>query len=59
MRSEDGSVRADHDRHVEGLFSRAEWLAVLADAGFQATAVVFEHSGVEGEPEMFVCTKPR
>lgn len=27
-------VRVEHDRHVEELFKRAEWLAFLQDAGF-------------------------
>ncbi len=36
LRERDGSVRAVHDRHVEGLFSRVEWLRWLAAAGFDA-----------------------
>ncbi|MGH7263923.1 MAG: class I SAM-dependent methyltransferase [Candidatus Rokuibacteriota bacterium] len=39
LREADGSVRAAHDRHVCGLFPRAEWLRVLAEAGFQARRV--------------------
>lgn len=35
----DGTVRALHDRHVNGLFARAEWLDLLASAGFEASAV--------------------
>lgn len=27
-------VQVEHDRHVEELFKRAEWLAFLQDAGF-------------------------
>jgi hypothetical protein len=37
LREADGSVRSEHDRHVEGLFPRAAWLAWLRDAGFAAT----------------------
>jgi SAM-dependent methyltransferase len=34
LRDVDGSVRVEHDRHVNGLFARGEWLGLLADAGF-------------------------
>ena len=36
LRDADGSVRVVHDRHVEGLFPRAQWLQILADVGFEA-----------------------
>lgn len=39
LRDADGAVRVAHDRHVEGLFGRAQWLGWLAEAGFQAVAV--------------------
>lgn len=32
-----GRVRVEEDRHAVGLFSRAQWLALLAEAGFEAT----------------------
>jgi SAM-dependent methyltransferase len=52
-------TRAVYDRHVCGLFSRAEWLRVLADVGFDAKVTPFEHSEVEpGTLEVFVATKP-
>lgn len=55
LREADGSVRVEHDRHVEGLFPRATWLTLLADAGFEARAVPFEHPEVEpGRHEMFL-----
>jgi hypothetical protein len=58
LRAPDGSVTVEHDRHVEGLFPRATWLRLLTDAGFEATAVPFEHSEVEPEStEMFVAVK--
>jgi len=31
-----GSIRAVHDRHVQGLFSRAAWVRLLEAAGFRA-----------------------
>jgi SAM-dependent methyltransferase len=30
------SVEAVHDRHVEGVFSKATWLRILTDAGYRA-----------------------
>ena len=36
LRERDGSVHAMRDRHVEGLFARDRWLALLADVGFSA-----------------------
>ena len=35
LRDADGSVRVEQDRHVEGLFSRADWLRLLSDVGFE------------------------
>jgi SAM-dependent methyltransferase len=59
LRDADGSVRVEHDRHVEGLFPRATWLELLADAGFEARAVPVEHSELEpGGYELFVATRP-
>lgn len=34
LREADGSVRVDHDRHLEGLFSTETWLRLMSDAGF-------------------------
>jgi SAM-dependent methyltransferase len=42
LRLRDGSVRVVHDRHVCGLFDRATWLELLAEAGFQARVVEIE-----------------
>lgn len=58
LREKDGSVSVEHDRHVEGLFRRAEWLAVLTCAGFHAEDVPFEHSEVDRPLEVFVGVKP-
>lgn len=43
LRDETGSVEVVHDRHVMGLFPRAVWLGLLAEAGFEPRAVAFEH----------------
>jgi trans-aconitate methyltransferase len=36
LREGDAPLRVVHERHVEGVFSREEWLAWLSDAGFDA-----------------------
>jgi SAM-dependent methyltransferase len=36
LRSGDGAVAMDYDRHVEGLFARAQWLQWFAEAGLPA-----------------------
>lgn len=38
LRAADGRVTVEHDRHVEGLFARDDWLRWLEEAGFDATA---------------------
>ncbi len=58
MRLEDGSIMVEHDRHIEGLFPRADWLRLLSEAGFEPKVVPFDHSDLEpGSYELFVCTK--
>ncbi|HET9559407.1 MAG TPA: class I SAM-dependent methyltransferase, partial [Actinomycetota bacterium] len=60
LRDADGSVRVEHDRHLEGLFPRATWLALLEEAGFEARAVPVEHTQLEpGSYELLVATRPR
>lgn len=39
LRERDGSVRAEHDRHLLGVFPRATWLRLLREAGFEATSL--------------------
>ena len=36
LRDPGGEVRVEHDRHIEGLFARRDWLAWFAAAGLQA-----------------------
>jgi hypothetical protein len=60
LREENGEIRVVHDRHIEGLFSRADWLRILEDVGFQARNVTFDHSELEpGTYELFVGVKPQ
>jgi SAM-dependent methyltransferase len=59
LREPDATVRVESDRHLEGLFSRDEWLRFLSEAGFEARVVVFDHSELEpGTYEQFVCRRP-
>ena len=59
LRERDGSVRSVWDRHVEGLFSRDEWLRFLAEAGLKPRVVPVHHSeAAPGEYEIFVAVKP-
>jgi SAM-dependent methyltransferase len=53
-----GSVHVEQDRHIEGLFSRATWLRLLHEAGFEARAVPFDHSELDpGSYELFVAVR--
>jgi SAM-dependent methyltransferase len=59
LRTPDGVTRVEHDRHIEGLFARADWLRLLAEAGFVPRVVPFDHSELEpGTYEVFVAAKP-
>lgn len=58
LRDEDGAVRVEHDRHIEGLFSRDAWLRLLNQVGFEPWAVPFDHSEYAGELEVFVGRRP-
>jgi SAM-dependent methyltransferase len=59
LRMPDGTMRVEHDRHIEGLFARADWIRLLSDAGFQARSVPVEHSELEpGSHEVFVAVRP-
>lgn len=46
-------VQIEHDRHIEGLFARADWLKWLGETGFAARIVVDPY-----ERELFVGVKP-
>ena len=59
LRTPDGNVRVEHDRHLEGLFARSDWMRLLSEAGFEARSVPLEHSELEpGSHEVFVATRP-
>ena len=59
LRERDGSVRTEHDRHMEGLFGRADWMRILSAAGFAPSRVPFDHSELEpGTYEVFIGGRP-
>jgi hypothetical protein len=54
-------TRSVFDRHLVGLFARADWLRLLRGVGFsrQPRVVPFDHSGLPpGSLECFVAIKP-
>jgi SAM-dependent methyltransferase len=60
LKDERGSVRVVHDRHIEGVFSRALWLRAMKQAGFEATVVPVKPPVEEaGRYEVFVGKRPR
>jgi SAM-dependent methyltransferase len=54
---EGADTRVVHDRHVEGLFTRQQWLYTLHDVGFQADLKQYSHSEVERSIEVFVAVR--
>jgi len=40
-------IRTVEDKHLCGLFSHAQWMEFMADAGFQPHSIPFEHSEIE------------
>lgn len=54
----DGSVRAVHETHRMGLFSRDTWLALLAGAGFTPRAVTELTTQDRSPREIFVGHRP-
>lgn len=53
LRNRSGAARVAHDRHVLGLFSRARWLRMLRDVGFQPSVV--RHENIR---ELFLARRP-
>jgi hypothetical protein len=52
LRESGGSVSVVHDRHVEGLFARAQWLNWFAEAGLTA------HSSIDAwNRDVFMATR--
>jgi SAM-dependent methyltransferase len=58
LRDPDGSVTVEHETHRFGVFPRATWLRLLADAGFDASSV-FEETDEDREMrEVFIGRRP-
>jgi hypothetical protein len=58
LREHDASVHVEWDRHIEGLFPRADWLRLMTETGFEPERVPFDHSELDpGQYEVFVCRK--
>ena len=47
LREADRSIHIEHDQHINGIFSRREWLNNMKNIGFQARIVSLEHSEIE------------
>ncbi len=59
LREEEQPMQCIHDRHVCGLFGRADWLRLLGQVGFRATVRRFEHPDEPpGSTEVFVAVRP-
>jgi SAM-dependent methyltransferase len=59
FRAADGSVRVEHDRHLEGIFPRRTWLKLLREVGFAAESLPFDHSELPAASlEVFLARRP-
>lgn len=58
LRDEDGTVRVEYDRHIEGLFSRDVWLDLMVGEGFEPQVVAFPNLAHGSNLEVFVGRKP-
>jgi SAM-dependent methyltransferase len=57
LRSGDGTVAVEHDRHVCGLFTTSTWLRLLSETGFTARMKRFEHSELDEPGVLFAATR--
>ena len=53
LREANGVMRVEHDRHIEGLFGRDEWLQLLREAGFQPRSLIDPW-----KRDVFIAVKP-
>jgi SAM-dependent methyltransferase len=58
LRERDGSVRAEHDRHICGLFSQEEWTTVLRNSGFRPESRPTDEPEGQAGSLMFVAPRP-
>ena len=57
LRSASGTVRVEHDRHIDGVFPRATWLRLLRAAGLRPRRIV-HHDPDAGPLDVFVAVRP-
>lgn len=55
----DGTLQVRHDRHVEGLFSIAQWVEALEGVGFLPKVLFHQYSDVPFESVSFVGMRPQ
>jgi SAM-dependent methyltransferase len=53
MRGEDGSVKIEYDRHINGIFPRESWLQLLREVGFHPQILKDNY-----DRELFLAAKP-
>ena len=52
-------TRTAYDRHILGLFARADWLRLISRVGYRSWVVPFEHSEVPpGSVDVCVAARP-
>lgn len=54
---EGDTIRALHDRHLQGLFTEERWLRLLGDAGYETELIVRPDGSPATEP-VFLCRRP-
>jgi hypothetical protein len=57
LKDADGSVRLEHERHVEGAFATEVWLRLLEDAGFDAKTAQLKLAEGQAAWQIFVGVK--
>lgn len=58
LREVDGSVRTVHERHRIGLFSRADWIRLLEDIGFEPSIVTEVTTEQRTARDIFIGHRP-
>ncbi|MHC4713774.1 MAG: class I SAM-dependent methyltransferase [Planctomycetota bacterium] len=59
IRFGDGRIQVVDDMHTLGLFGKEDWLRMMAEVGFEPSALPFEHSEIEpGSALVFLGLKP-
>ncbi len=54
LRQADGTVRTEHDRHLEGVFTKADWLSLLSEVGFSPRFITPDPEGEIASPVAFL-----